>query len=259
MAKKTTKPAKAKKAANTGVTHVVFLLDKSGSMANGLDDTIFSFNAYLEGLKDSAEVEVNGNIDFSLVQFDSTSIDKVCTRMPISKVVDLSRSNYRPGAATPLVDASCKSIKAADEMLKKFPGKIVFCIQTDGQENSSSEFTFADLTKLIKARTKQGWQFNFMGAGIDAYDQGAKMGIAAVQTMSYDRNDRDSMRAAMVSNAGNTIAYATGVSNHTAFDNSQRMAAGDEFIPDSLKKKPSSSKKASATASRTKSVEGFTL
>ncbi len=54
---------------------------------------------------------------------------------------------------------------------------MVICIQTDGLENASTEHTWAELNLLIKEKAKLGWQFNFMGAGIDAYEQGRQMGI----------------------------------------------------------------------------------
>jgi hypothetical protein len=63
---------------------------------------------------------------------------------------------------------------------------VVICIQTDGQENSSTEHIWNELNALVKEKAALGWQFNFMGVGMDAYDQGARMGIAPAATVAYD-------------------------------------------------------------------------
>jgi hypothetical protein len=171
-------------------TLVTFLLDRTGFMEPIRDDTIGAFNAYLDNLqKDGAP------IDFTFVQFDSMSIDKSCVQVPVAEVARLTRDTYQPPASTPLIDAAYKTIKAVEESLAGEPGtKAVICIQTDGQENSSVEHNWAELNALIKEKAKLGWQFNFMGVGIDAYDQGARMGIAPAATMAYDSSDPGSFQ-----------------------------------------------------------------
>jgi hypothetical protein len=93
---------------------------------------------------------------------------------------------YQPRGGTPLIDAALKTIAAVEDSLAKYDTvpKVIVCIQTDGEENSSTEHTWEELKQVVAEKTKKGWQFNFMGTGIDAYDQGARMGIAAANTMS---------------------------------------------------------------------------
>jgi hypothetical protein len=79
---------------------VTFLLDRTSSMEAIRDDTIGGFNAYLEGLKGDGAA----NIEFTLVQFDSMSIDKIYVAVPIADVEKLSRDSYQPRASTPLID-----------------------------------------------------------------------------------------------------------------------------------------------------------
>jgi hypothetical protein len=216
------KPKKTK--LESGETLVTFLLDRTGSMQSIKDDTIGAFNAYLEGLqKDPA------GISFTLVQFDSMSLDKVCVGVPVRDAPPLSDGNYQRRASTPLIDAAYKTIKAVEKSAPDAKTKIVICIQTDGQENCSTEHTWAELHALIKEKAAANWQFNFMGAGIDAYEQGQRMGISAAATMSYDSSDRRATRAAFAASASNTQSFRHGLSETTQYSAAQRSASGDRF------------------------------
>ena len=85
--------------------------------------------------------------------------------------------------------------------------KVVICIQTDGQENSSTEHNWAELNALVKQKSAQGWQFNFMGVGIDAYEQGARMGIAPAATVAYDHRSAEATQAVFAASAENAREY----------------------------------------------------
>jgi hypothetical protein len=223
--------SKTKAQSGAAPTLVTFLLDKSGSMGAIRDDTISAFNAYLGELQQEPD-----GIVFSLLQFDSNSVDVTCRNVPVGKAAPLDASTYVPGASTPLIDAAYKTIKAVEEALAKRGDKsrVVVCIQTDGHENASVEHEWNDLTALIKEKTALGWQFSFLGCGIDAYDQGAKMGILPTNTMSYDRRSPQTQRAAFAASGRNTVLFARGEVASTAYDMAQRESAGDHFAPGSL-------------------------
>lgn len=205
-------------------TLVTFLLDRSGSMELARDDTIGAFNAYLDTLKQG------DGIEFTFVQFDSMSLDKVCVRLPIKDVKPLTYATYVPRATTPLIDAAYKTIKAVEASLNgDAETKVVICIQTDGEENCSREYTWEELNTLIKEKSELGWQFNFMGVGIDAYNQGAKMGIQRGSTVSYAINDSAANLAAFSATASNTMAFATGQARNTMYSGDQKQGAGDVF------------------------------
>jgi hypothetical protein len=207
-------------------TLVTYLLDRTGLMEAIRDDTIGGFNAYLDGLKGNGGTD----IAFTLVQFDSVSLDKIHVAVPVAEVPQLTRDSYQPRASTPLIDASVKTINAVEASLLTQPAaKVVICIQTDGQENSSVEYNWAELNALIKEKSAKGWQFNFMGVGIDAYDQGARMGIAPASTMAYDHRDREATRAAFSASAENARCYARSETDDTAYRPAQKAAAGDRF------------------------------
>lgn len=224
----------AKKSKPLSTTLVTFLLDRSGSMASIKDATIEGFNAYLGGLK----AEKKANIEFTFLQFDanmgSAQIDKIYVAEPVGEVAELTPSTFVPRGGTPLIEAAFKTISATEIALKKREDKpkVVVCIQTDGEENQSShEFSWASLNDLIQKKTKAGWQFNFMGAGIDAYNQGAKMGISVANTMSYDSSNLQATRSAFASNSANSRLFASGVSMNTSYTAAQKLASGDKFDP----------------------------
>jgi hypothetical protein len=222
-------------------TLVTFLLDRTGSMEAIRDDTIGGFNTYLDALKGDG----SANIEFTLVQFDSMSIDKICVATPIAQVAKLNRDSYQPRASTPLIDAAYKTIEAVEASLATHPAeRIVICIQTDGHENASTEHTWNELNALVKEKATKGWQFNFMGVGIDAYDQGARMGIAAAATVAYDHRDPAATRAVFAASAENARDYAAGARPSSAYCEAQKRSAGDRFA-DLFKGKPKESKPAS--------------
>jgi len=204
-------------------TLVTFLLDETGSMASIKDATIGGFNSYLETLKTSG-----APIDFTLIKFDSNHLEKVCVAAPIKEVSELTRETYQPGATTPLIDAAYKTIKAVEKSLNGSKPKVVVCIQTDGHENASTEHTWDELNALIKEKTAEGWQFNFLGTGIDAYDTGRRMGVAVENTLASAMDSR-SVRASFAAVANSAMAYASGRSLSANISMTERAASGDAY------------------------------
>lgn len=217
----------AKKAKKLPSSLITLLLDRSGSMGSCRAATIEAFNAYLAGLK----AEKEATIDFTFLQFDSVSLDKVCVRQPIAGVANLTMATYEPRGGTPLVDSAFDTITATATAVAEMPAKtrVVIAIQTDGAENESRRHTFEELATLIKAKQELGWEFVFLGAGINAYDQGAKMGIAATSTMSYDHTNEEATRYAFAESAMNSANFAAGRSQTTAYSGVQRSLSGDRF------------------------------
>jgi len=167
--------------------YVSFLLDETGSMHGIKGDTIGGFNEYVETLKKN-----EGNIAFSLVSFNSNETESRYVAEPIEKVAPLTDENYRPETMTPLIDASVKIIKATAKAVKKRQDDplVLVVIQTDGYENCSRKHTAADLAALVKEKTEAGWEFVFLGAGLDAFDAARSAGfrIDAGKTVQYDRD-----------------------------------------------------------------------
>lgn len=215
-------------------TFVTFLLDRSKSMDDIKSQTIEGFNAYVGGLQE----DKNAGIRFTFLQFDSISLDKVQVDVPIAEAKNLTNETFQPRSGTPLIDAAYKTIMAVEEAVSRqeTKPKVVICIQTDGDENQSREYTWANLSTLVKAKQEMGWQFNFIGAGIDAYKQAGLMGVSAMNTMSYGKGMAHTMSAFRAS-ANNTASFAGGQSISTSYNMGQRQDSGDNFIPDELKDK----------------------
>lgn len=217
-------------------TVISFLLDETGSMQSIKDDTIGGFNAYLDGLTGDSPIE------FTLVKFDSNKIEQACVGVPIADVERLNAENYRPGAMTPLIDAAYKTITATRDLVAKRDDDplVIVVIQTDGHENASTEHTNVELAALIKELTAKGWQFVFLGAGIDAYDQAGKWGISQDTTVSYARAKSS---ATMDSLRETTHAYMhSGGAQAMSFSASQRQKMGEDKRPTTAKPKKTTTK-----------------
>ena len=170
----------------------VFLLDRSGSMASCWDDTIGGFNSFLVDQK-----ATGGTL--TLIQFDH-EYNMTYERLKIGEVAPLTRETYKPRGSTALLDAIGRLIKNW-----KGASNPSVVILTDGQENSSHNFTKAHIKDLIEQKTKDGWTFAYLGANQDAFAEAGSIGIAPGCTMNYDVNRTpDAMRvlsAAMSSQA----------------------------------------------------------
>ena len=224
---------------NAKTTFVSFLLDETGSMESIKDDTIGGFNAYVEKLQETARA--GNEILFSLVSFNSTHTRKRYVAEPIERVRELSSGDYQPEAMTPLIDASVKIIKATAEAVAQRADdpRVVIAIQTDGQENVSVEHTQNDLAALIKEKTKAGWEFVFLGAGLDAFAAAHQAGLVldASRVVAYDRGRSRQVFAAASANLSAFVE--SGNADALSFSNEQRQEVGDNYTPRKSRRKPS--------------------
>ncbi|SFP87348.1 hypothetical protein SAMN04488047_11564 [Tranquillimonas alkanivorans] len=144
----------------------------------------------------------------------------------------MTDEDYYPRGGTPLIDAACATIRAGADSLadagKAEGTKVVIAIQTDGMENQSVENSWEDLKALIGEKEEAGWELVFMGAGINAYNQGARMGISRAKTVSYGR-DREATEAAFAATAHNTAAFASGEMASMDYSVDQKLRSGDRY------------------------------
>ena len=174
----------ANASANANLTELVFLLDRSGSMGGMEQDTIGGFNSVLDKNK-AAE----GDAFVSVVLFDHVS-EVLIDRKPIGEVAHLTTDDYWVRGTTALLDAVGSSVKFIDRVHRYLPeshkpGKTVFVITTDGYENASTKFTYERVKRLIDKKQKEGWEFLFLGANIDAAKEAGRLGIAADRAATY--------------------------------------------------------------------------
>lgn len=146
-------------------TLVAFLLDRTGSMASVINETIGGFNGYLDELLKKPE---SRDIRFHFTMFDSIAVDCVHDCVPLKDVARLSRETYQPRASTPLYDAIGKTVRAIESKAKD--SKVLFVCLTDGEENCSSEWNDKTVKELIKSKEdKDKWTFSYIGVGPDAW------------------------------------------------------------------------------------------
>ncbi len=170
-----------------GLTELVFILDRSGSMGGLEGDTIGGFNGMLQKQK-KEDQEAN----VTTVLFDD-QIDIIHDRFPIDIVKPLTDADYYVRGCTALLDAVGSTVKKMENIQNRLPEElraenIIFVITTDGQENSSQEYSAAMVKKMIEKNQEKGWQFLFLGANIDAAEEAEKMGIPRTYAASY-KND----------------------------------------------------------------------
>lgn len=167
---------------------ITVVLDRSGSMASVRTDTIGGFNTFV-----SAQRGEPGRCLLSLVQFDD-EYEPLYTGTDIQAVPLLSLDTFVPRGMTALLDAIGRTIIATGKRLKALPeaqrpDKVIFVIQTDGQENASREFTQPKIAEMIAhQKAKYQWDFVFLGANQDAIQAGAAMNIPRGSTMTYASN-----------------------------------------------------------------------
>ncbi len=220
--KTASKTAQKPKKAESVVISMV--LDESGSMAGLAESTISGFNEYVSTLKrDLADQSVH----FSAIKFDSNGVVKLQVGAPIKDAIRLSRENYQPRGGTPLLDAVGRTIQATDEVAgKNKASKIIVVIQTDGEENASQEFTIERVKSMVEERQGKGWEFVFIGAGLNAFAAGTAFGIRAMNTMSYGANAANT-EAVFRASAAATTRYGTGMADSAAYLMQESAASGE--------------------------------
>ncbi|MBY6682310.1 VWA domain-containing protein [Rhodococcus sp. BP-316] len=162
---------------------VAALLDRSGSMSSIAGDTRGGFDTFID-----AERGHDGTTVVTLAQFDD-QYAMVYESIPIDQVPPLY---LVPRGMTALYDAVGKFVTEIGSSLaalpeEERPGSVTVLVMTDGQENSSREWSNQAVRQLIEQQESQyGWDFVFLGANMDAVDTGSQMGFKADKSLTYD-------------------------------------------------------------------------
>lgn len=170
---------------NTNLTEIVFILDRSGSMIGLEGDTICGFNAFIEKQKNEP-----GDALLTTILFDD-QYEILHNGMNLKEVQPMTKDQYWARGTTAMYDAIGKTINDVGHRLSQTPeqyrpGKVIFVITTDGEENASREFNRSKVKEMIQHQTeKYSWEFIFLGANIDSVQQARSMGISADFAADY--------------------------------------------------------------------------
>lgn len=172
------------------VTELVFILDRSGSMAGLESDTIGGFNALIEKQR-----KQDGKCYVSTVLFDNVA-EVLHDRLELSEIKKMTEKDYSVRGCTALIDAIGGAIHHIGNIHKyarpeDVPEHTMFVITTDGQENASHQYTSDKVKQMIeRQKEKYGWEFLFIGANIDAVETAARYGISKDRAVNYNADSQ---------------------------------------------------------------------
>ena len=175
-----------KKKTRNNLTELVFILDRSGSMAGLEDDTIGGYNSVIARQKKEL-----GEALVTTVLFDD-QVEILHDRVNLKQLSPISEQDYFVRGSTALLDAVGKTInrivrterQTSDDLRAD---KVMFVIITDGMENASREYNFEKVKTMIQhEKEKYGWEFVFLGANMDAVSAAADIGISSNRSANYN-------------------------------------------------------------------------
>ena len=208
------------------LTDITIIMDRSSSMFACQEEAQNGVNAFIQEQK-----EQKGEALFSFIQFD-TQYETLYSGIDLK---DAGEFTLQPRGMTALLDAVGKGITDTAKRINKLaqkPSLVVFVILTDGQENSSSEFSREQIKTLIDKHQKEdGWQFTFLGANQDAFAEAGSLGIAKGGTINYGVHNSHqvfSMTSANVSQMRSCAMVGADVSNE--YTDEQREEAVKEKV-----------------------------
>ena len=188
------------------LTEMVFILDKSGSMAGLEADTIGGFNGMIEKQK---KEEGEALVSTVLFSNDSTVLHD---RVDLRKIEPMTDRQYFVSGCTALIDAIGGAIHHIGNVHKYAreedrPEHTIFIITTDGMENASRRYTSDQVKTMVKRqKEKYGWEFLFLGANIDAVETAAHFGIEEDRAVTFHNDSRgQALNYAELSEAVRTV------------------------------------------------------
>ncbi len=167
------------------ITELVFILDRSGSMAGLEDDTIGGYNAMLQKQR-----ELPGEVRVTTVLFDN-QVEVLHDRIDLRAVSPITEKEYFVRGSTALLDAVGSTISKIGNVQKHTApeyraDKVLFVIITDGMENASREYDYDRVKHMVERQKKRyGWEFIFLGANMDAAKTAVRFGVSANRAQSY--------------------------------------------------------------------------
>lgn len=208
-----------------GLTELVMILDRSGSMCGLEADTIGGFNSMIERQR-----KEEGEAYVSVVLFDDQS-EVIYDRVDIQKIEPMTDDQYYVRGCTALLDAVGGAIHHIGNIHKYAreedrPEKTLFVITTDGMENASRRYTYDKVRRRIeRQKEKYGWEFIFLGANIDAAREAARFGISASRAARYEHDcEGTALNYSVVSDAVSKFRTCEHAKASAVFDDEDILA-----------------------------------
>lgn len=179
-----TEPVKTK--AKNNITELVFILDRSGSMAGLESDTVGGFNSLIEKQK-----KVDGKCYVSTVLFNQETY-VLHDRVTLENIKPMTEKDFYVGGCTALLDAIGGAIHHIKNIhkyarIEDVPQNTMFVIMTDGMENMSKIYSSDKVKSMIEhEKSEYGWEFLFIGANIDAVETASHFGINYDRAVNYN-------------------------------------------------------------------------
>ncbi len=196
------------------ITELVFILDRSGSMAGLESDTIRGFNSMIEKQK-----KQDGKCYVSTVLFDNVS-EILHDRAILADIPKMTENDYTVRGCTALIDAVGGAIRHIGNIHKyarkeDVPENTLFVITTDGMENASKKYSSDDVKRMIEEKKKIGWEFLFLGANIDSVQTASNLGIHEDRAVDFKCDS-----------VGTKLNYAVVSQTISSFRKSRPITAG---------------------------------
>ncbi|MFW6272391.1 MAG: hypothetical protein ACOC2U_01260 [bacterium] len=203
-------------------THIICILDRSGSMSSIIDDSIGGFNTFLKQQK-----ELPDEATITVALFDDR-YDLIYDNVDIKNARELTKKDWFPRGTTALYDAIGKTINSEKARLdlsdKKT--KVLVCVVTDGYENSSTEYNNDNIKSLIKDCENDDWNFIYLAANQDAFSVGRSFGISGANTYTYTTDTLGVM------DMSDTISYAATSYRSMSMDDEDFNSKSKSLIDD---------------------------
>lgn len=219
-------------------TLICLILDRSGSMSGREADVIGGVNTFIEEQK-----KLPDPASICFVRFDTGGVERFRPLTELAACPPLTKDDYVPRGGTPLLDAVGQTTVQLDEDWKtERPDRATVVIVTDGQENSSVEYTKEKVKALITSREASGkWAFIYLGANVDAFAEAGSMGINLANTAGYQNTAAGtkslyttlSASVATMRATGNTVAHNLGgeIGEDGAVKKAQKTPDGHPWTP----------------------------
>ena len=173
------------------VTNLI-IVDESGSMSIIRREAFAGMNETLETVRQMQEKYPDQRQTVTMLTFDTGHTHWHYDNTPAASVSPLRWEDYRPSGGTPLYDAIGQGISKVNAQVEEGDHVLVTII-TDGEENSSREWTLQMVRTMIEKLKKQNWTFTLIGTD-DLNVEGMARSMAIDEQMCFQRSESGTRR-----------------------------------------------------------------